>query len=196
MPGYLIRRFLDDTVVKIGRRVMLDERPTLDLAACLKLPVPHVHESQSLDGEAWIRMSFVPGERLDVFWPSMTVEEKDSICGAVRDCRQYSDYSNGPYPDEAKFSLFYLDLVKSVPDPILFSHGDFAQHNILVKDGAVTGLLDWEYAGWYPEYWECIEFSERPCKHKDWKIRAKEIFSQCYDNELTHHQAIVHWQRP
>lgn len=28
-------------------------------------------------------------------------------------------------------------------------------HNILVgDDGHLSGMLDWESAGWYPEYWE------------------------------------------
>ena len=24
----------------------------------------------------------------------------------------------------------------------------------MVHDGHVTGMVDWEYSGWYPEYWE------------------------------------------
>ncbi|KAG9227958.1 hypothetical protein BJ875DRAFT_390396, partial [Amylocarpus encephaloides] len=28
-------------------------------------------------------------------------------------------------------------------------------HNILVdEEGHITGFLDWESAGWYPEFWE------------------------------------------
>lgn len=38
---------------------------------------------------------------------------------------------------------------------ITFTHGDFKAHNILVRDdGHLSGFLDWESAGWYPEYWE------------------------------------------
>ncbi|KAB8069841.1 kinase-like domain-containing protein [Aspergillus leporis] len=38
---------------------------------------------------------------------------------------------------------------------ITFTHGDFKAHNILVDDdGHLSGFLDWESAGWYPEYWE------------------------------------------
>lgn len=38
---------------------------------------------------------------------------------------------------------------------ITFTHGDFKAHNILVSsDGHLSGFLDWESAGWYPEYWE------------------------------------------
>lgn len=130
--------------------------------------------------------------------------------GAARDCRQYNDYHGGPYRDEETFnSAFYFDLVDTVPGPIrtalsrqlrsdhriVFSHGDLAQHNIIVKDGQIKALLDWEYAGWYPEYWDYIKFFERPCVG-DWKNRAEEIFPQSYDKELASHQAILRWQRP
>lgn len=38
---------------------------------------------------------------------------------------------------------------------VKFTHGDIKHHNILVDDeGHITGFLDWEAAGWYPEFWE------------------------------------------
>jgi aminoglycoside phosphotransferase (APT) family kinase protein len=231
MPGCLVKRYPDSTVVKIGRRITLEEPPALELAAQYNILVPRVYEARDgPPGEgAYIRMSFIRGEKLNLVWPSMTVEEKDGICrqlremlermrsipwetgligscsgGAARDCRQYTEYSDGPYEDEATFnSSFYFDLVKTVPDPIrtalfqqirhdhriVFSHGDLAQHNILVEDGRITGLIDWEYAGWYPEHWDYLKFFERHCEHRDWKNRAKDIFPQAYDNELAYHQS-------
>ncbi|KAF2455782.1 kinase-like domain-containing protein [Lineolata rhizophorae] len=35
-----------------------------------------------------------------------------------------------------------------------FTHGDLNSYNILVRDGCVVGIIDWEMAGWYPKYWE------------------------------------------
>ncbi|PYH41508.1 kinase-like protein [Aspergillus saccharolyticus JOP 1030-1] len=49
------------------------------------------------------------------------------------------------------------DLLDSLPrsERTVFTHADIAPRNIMVDDGNhVTGILDWEYAGWYPEYWE------------------------------------------
>jgi thiamine kinase-like enzyme len=39
---------------------------------------------------------------------------------------------------------------------VRFSHADLAPNNILVdpKQGKITGIIDWEFGGWYPEYWE------------------------------------------
>ncbi|RDB15339.1 hypothetical protein Hypma_004681 [Hypsizygus marmoreus] len=38
----------------------------------------------------------------------------------------------------------------------MFTHGDLAPRNILVKDAKIVGLIDWEVSGWYPEYWEYV----------------------------------------
>ena len=39
----------------------------------------------------------------------------------------------------------------------VLTHGDFHPRNIIVKDMVVTGIIDWDCAGWYPEYWEYIK---------------------------------------
>ncbi|EPE07127.1 serine threonine protein kinase [Ophiostoma piceae UAMH 11346] len=42
--------------------------------------------------------------------------------------------------------------------PLVFTHGDLHPTNILLarREGKVwvSGLIDWECAGWYPDYWE------------------------------------------
>lgn len=37
---------------------------------------------------------------------------------------------------------------------VIFTHGDLFPWNILVEDGHLSAILDWECSGWYPEYWE------------------------------------------
>lgn len=41
----------------------------------------------------------------------------------------------------------------SWPPPV-FTHGDLNPFNILVRGGKVVGIIDWEFSGWYPHYWE------------------------------------------
>lgn len=42
-----------------------------------------------------------------------------------------------------------------VPHEIVFTHGDLKAHNILVDENyRLSGFLDWETAGWCPEYWD------------------------------------------
>ncbi|EEP82878.1 conserved hypothetical protein [Uncinocarpus reesii 1704] len=38
--------------------------------------------------------------------------------------------------------------------PPVFTHCDLNPFNILVREGKVVGIIDWEFAGWYPHYWE------------------------------------------
>ncbi|KAJ8106730.1 hypothetical protein OPT61_g9348 [Boeremia exigua] len=42
-----------------------------------------------------------------------------------------------------------------VKHDIVFTHADLSLRNILVDEtGRISGIVDWECAGWYPEYWE------------------------------------------
>lgn len=46
-----------------------------------------------------------------------------------------------------------LEWQRSTQHRICFTHGDLHGGNILVKDGKIVALIDFETAGWYPEYW-------------------------------------------
>jgi len=75
----------------------------------------------------------------------------------------------GPFETARDFHKFLRNgITKPVEDPELdqlitdqdkeystcFTHGDLSSFNILVRDGQVVGIVDWEMSGWYPEYWE------------------------------------------
>ncbi|RDX46123.1 kinase-like protein [Lentinus brumalis] len=34
------------------------------------------------------------------------------------------------------------------------THGDLAPRNIIIEDGKIVAIVDWETFGWYPEFWE------------------------------------------
>ncbi|KAH7019747.1 kinase subdomain-containing protein [Ilyonectria destructans] len=38
--------------------------------------------------------------------------------------------------------------------PPVFTHGDLNPCNILLRGTQVVGIIDWEFSGWYPFYWE------------------------------------------
>lgn len=76
-----------------------------------------------------------------------------------------ADIAVGPFPDETAFN----QKLRCADDPArqghraFFTHADLNPRNIMVQelpqpDGTygwrVTGILDWETAGFYPEYWE------------------------------------------
>lgn len=37
--------------------------------------------------------------------------------------------------------------------PPVFTHGDLNPANIIIRGDQVVGIIDWEFAGWYPHYW-------------------------------------------
>ncbi|PYH44074.1 kinase-like protein [Aspergillus saccharolyticus JOP 1030-1] len=39
-------------------------------------------------------------------------------------------------------------------EPFTFTHNDLTHVNIMVKDGELTGIIDWEGAGYYPVWWQ------------------------------------------
>ena len=39
------------------------------------------------------------------------------------------------------------------PAPV-FTHGDLNPFNVFVYGGQVVSIIDWEFSGWYPSYWE------------------------------------------
>lgn len=49
---------------------------------------------------------------------------------------------------------------------ICFTHADLHQGNILVRDGQLAGIIDWEFSGWYPEYWEWIRIRTQSMRIK------------------------------
>ncbi|CAG8909314.1 unnamed protein product [Penicillium egyptiacum] len=147
------------------------------------IPIPHVHETQIHGGGVKsILMDYIEGQTLQDAWSSMIPSQKMSIAqelhGYIQQLQRLKHEHPGHfshrnictrrpiYLDEHLFSR----LTTSVPDLVqnclrtsrsedstVFTHGDLAPRNILVDDhGHVTAVLDWEFAGWQPEWFETI----------------------------------------
>lgn len=59
--------------------------------------------------------------------------------------------------------------------PYTFSHGDLSQVNILVKDGKVTGIIDWEGGGYFPRWWEfAVTFRGETKDDSEWKALLRQ----------------------
>ena len=126
----------------------------------------------------------------------------------IRDTRLYFTYHSPPCHDEKAFNGFLLSNLYEHTPPlvqeafsqrlrsnhrIVLSHCDLTPRNILVQDGKIKGLVDWEDSGWYPEYWEYVKFFQRTAD-KDWKHYAGDIFPELYHDELVDFIAISRWQ--
>ncbi|KAI5856910.1 kinase-like domain-containing protein [Tricharina praecox] len=42
--------------------------------------------------------------------------------------------------------------------PWTYTHGDLGFGNIIVRNGHVVGILDWEWSGYFPCWWEYVKF--------------------------------------
>ncbi|KAL2829273.1 kinase-like protein [Aspergillus cavernicola] len=63
----------------------------------------------------------------------------------------------------------------------VFTHGDIAARNIMVDDdNNVIGILDWEFAGWYPDYWEYAQIM-KPSYHGDFQDWMGRTAPQAWD---------------
>lgn len=71
----------------------------------------------------------------------------------------------GPFADEASFSqlLGFPDDPARRGHKVVFTHAEMNPRNIMVDrsvrpdrtlDWSLSGIVDWESAGYYPEYWE------------------------------------------
>ena len=85
------------------------------------------------------------------------------------------------------FKYRLLGLMNAERHDIYFTHGDLVPRNILIKDGHLSGIVDWAMAGWYPAYWEFV----RACWHRgndDWYKHVEEILSPDYAHWLLYLQ--------
>ena len=80
---------------------------------------------------------------------------------------------------------------RAKPYELKFTHADLTPQNILVdENGRVSSILDWESAGWYPEYWEYTQMHfATPKNMSDW-LQAMERVMTKYDDELVAEEAL------
>ncbi|KAG7123908.1 hypothetical protein HYQ46_000965 [Verticillium longisporum] len=78
---------------------------------------------------------------------------------------------------------------------VRFTHADLNPSNIQYHNGRITGIIDWEFAGWYPEYWEYTKmwFADRPVYRKFFEAIEGNVAIEKYPEELKAEQDI--WQR-
>jgi len=91
--------------------------------------------------------------------------------GAAYDHRLNNGLPSGPFASLSEFHDILVAPVARCPRPelvgifrrklrdshrIVFSHADLGSDHVFVEPetGQITGIIDWEMTGWWPEYWE------------------------------------------
>lgn len=117
-----------------------------------------------------------------------------------KDIRRHLRQSDKPIKTAAEFEdfllsitrpggLVFVELLRQLspslsPTNIVFTHGDLRPDNITVEMGdhgqcVITGLIDWEYSGFYPEYYEAVRSTNclAPYGDDDWVLYLPECIS-------------------
>jgi aminoglycoside phosphotransferase len=126
-----------------------------------------------------IQLRSIPNRFGDSFKESTGMHLCNTYGGPLLDVR-FNNHMAGPFATEAEFNEELK--VSTAPHLkhkdnhwICFTHGDLNMRNILVQDGEISGVVDWEFAGWYPEYWEYTK-----CDYAEYGKRWFEIVDEVF----------------
>lgn len=94
----------------------------------------------------------------------------DRICstvgGSFVDFRIGGGSPCGPFENEAIFNQALclgsdtpptVKVAHSIVHDLVFTHGDLAFRNVIVDNGRIAAIVDWEGAGWFPAHWEYVK---------------------------------------
>ncbi|TVY15038.1 hypothetical protein LARI1_G007719 [Lachnellula arida] len=120
--------------------------------------------------------------------PDSTFAIANASGGACFDFR-IGGHPVGPFRTEKEFSAFlrigaFPGLVHRDDHKIVFTHADLNMKNILLHNGRISGIVGWETAGWYPEYWEMTKCHYNVRLDQRWLEMVEEVFEHRYEEEL------------
>jgi Phosphotransferase enzyme family len=94
-----------------------------------------------------------------------------------------------PYFRHSYIHIIRRLLTRNLDYRIVFTHGDIAPRNIIVRQNPehgweVAAILDWECAGFYPEHWEYVKCLNAVKWSSDWAEQAQFLLERHYDEEF------------
>lgn len=163
------------------------------------IPVPEIISSYSCDGKWCIIMEKIEGTTLDKAMKNMSEEDilrietqLDEYIDQLKLIRPTSDevsLANYIYThfvrnihetvtNTKKFISRWIersfvsskDVANKFKDlPPVFCHGDLSPSNIIIRGTKIVGIIDWEYSGWYPYFWDYYIICRNP---EEWGKRG------------------------
>ncbi|KAK4150616.1 kinase-like domain-containing protein [Chaetomidium leptoderma] len=115
--------------------------------------------------------------------------------GTITDRRASGPDGCGPYNSEADLNSHLAKgvekyLKQDLPNAFsrahksVFTHGDLFFSNVLVDGGRLSGIVDWENAGFMPEYWDFTKAMWASKLDKDAHAVYRRIWGHRFDEEL------------
>ncbi|KAH8200232.1 hypothetical protein TruAng_005624 [Truncatella angustata] len=138
--------------------------------------------------------------------------------GTVQDRFFQHDYEDGPFTTVKSFNDWLLAAAtRTRPGPegitgpyrdllpdtghVYFTHGDLTLGNIIISGGTnsqrIVGIVDWEQAGWYPEYWEYCKLLYGVEYTHEWRSAGwAETITEPYETEWFAFAEYSSWRCP
>jgi aminoglycoside phosphotransferase len=101
--------------------------------------------------------------------PVLMFDELEGPYDSILEC--YLHMACHLVDSEAELQQLYPAACQALlSDPIVYVHVDLWSHNILVRDGRLSGIIDWENSGWLPRHWQ-LHVMRRSCASTRGKLR-------------------------
>ncbi|KAF7552900.1 hypothetical protein G7046_g7265 [Stylonectria norvegica] len=176
------------------------------------IPIPKVYAVHTTpDQHIYVEMEYIQGEDLDTAWRTEGRLSQDQKKTIFADIKEYISILRELQPPAG-------DLVASaLGNPAYdcrigarffgpFNHRDFhsltrgqlrkedivtvlVPRNVIVRNGRVAAIIDWGFAGWYPEYWEFTKGHYDFFPKEDWTEYFRQAIPR-YDIELIAERAL------
>ena len=110
----------------------------------------------------------------------------DAAAARIAELETLLRQDEDPHP-VAEWALRWLTRRKPTPMTCVLCHGDFRTGNYLVAEGALTGILDWDFAGWSDPAEDIAWFCAKPWRfgaftHEAGGIAPRATFYRGYES--------------
>ncbi|MCJ1255575.1 hypothetical protein MMC24_003392 [Lignoscripta atroalba] len=172
-PHELQRNIHGNLVIPLASKErLMNEAASLSyIRKMTNIPVPTVFCAFEDDGAYYLITEYVQGVDMADLSEDQKVVVTKEIQLHLATMRELKSTAPGgptgficpPYRAAHKAKKGIYSLRPSVSKEYVFCHNDLSQHNIVVDPETlkINGIIDWEYAGFYPEYFEG-HFYRRP----------------------------------
>lgn len=152
-------------VPRLGRERLLNEAAALQLVMeKTHVPVPKLHSCFEDAGAVYLIMEYVDGVGMESLSPEQQKAVQNELDLHLREIHGLrsrhlggaSGFAIPPYRIGQKCFIDDWSLTTSNAEEFVFCHNDLSQHNVIVDPQSlkVRAIVDWEYAGYWPEIFE------------------------------------------
>ena len=152
-------------VPRQGRERILNEAAAMRyIADNTNIPIPKLHCAFEDDGAVYLIMEYVEGSTMDELGVEQRTIVQQELDGHIKTLHALKSRKVGgpsglvvpPYRVTRNSPRETWQLKESGVDEYVFCHNDLSQQNIIVDPVTlqIRAIIDWEYAGFYPEYFD------------------------------------------